>query len=69
MEDLRAFLLEERLREGWEPRARGRMGLTILGLNLTLLRVELGVREEVDGSLKGVMAHGEGASEAKQAGV
>ena len=55
--DSRAFLLEERLPEGWEPRVRHRMGLTMAELNRTLLRVELGIREEVDGSLDKLTAH------------
>ena len=57
IEDLRPFLREERLPEGWEPRVRHRMGLTRAELNRTLLRVELGIREEVDGSLDKLTAH------------
>ncbi|KAH9956338.1 Cloroperoxidase [Russula dissimulans] len=46
--DLYTFLTEERLPDGWESRARDRMGLTLLGFNRTIFRVELGVKEEVN---------------------
>lgn len=49
--DLRVVLGEERLPEGWEPRFRRRMGLTILEFNFTVLPVELSVKEEADGSI------------------
>ncbi|KAL7284618.1 hypothetical protein ACG7TL_001913 [Trametes sanguinea] len=52
IQDLRPFLLEERLPDGWEPRVRHRMGLTILEFNSTVaLPVELSIKEEVDGSI------------------
>ena len=51
VEDLRAFLLEERLPDGWEPRVRHRAGLTMIEINLTIGKVEFGVEEEVDGSM------------------
>ena len=51
MDDLRPFLTEERIPDGWEPRVRHRMGLTMLEFNNTVLPVELGIREEVDGSI------------------
>jgi hypothetical protein len=44
--DLRTFLLEERLPEGWEPRVRTPYGLTIGSFNKTVLRVELGIKEQ-----------------------
>ncbi len=41
MKDLEPFLVEERLSEGWEPRAMSRKGLTILALNAsTVIKVE-----------------------------
>ncbi|TBU52498.1 Cloroperoxidase [Dichomitus squalens] len=49
--DLRAFLGEERLPDGWEPRTRHRMGLTMTEINLKIAHVELGVKEEVDGTM------------------
>ena len=52
MDDLRPFLTEERLPEGWESRIRHRMGLTIFEFNTTVLPVELGIPEEVDGSFE-----------------
>ncbi|OBZ76317.1 putative sterigmatocystin biosynthesis peroxidase stcC [Grifola frondosa] len=51
--DLRTVLLEERIPEGWQPRIRHPMGLTMTAFQLTVLRVELGIREEVDGSFAG----------------
>ncbi|KAI0772774.1 chloroperoxidase-like protein [Trametes elegans] len=51
VQDLRVILSEERLPEGWEPRFRRRMGLTILEFNFTVLPVEFSVKEEVDGSI------------------
>ena len=51
MADLRAFLLEERLPEGWEPRARARMGYGMTTMFAKIARIELGVEAEVDGSL------------------
>ena len=52
VKDLRPFLTEERLPDGWEPRIRHRMGLTSLEFNGTVLKVELGIKEEVDSSLQ-----------------
>ena len=49
--DLKSILGEERLPEGWEPRVRHRMGLTILEFNFTAIPVELNIKEEVDGSI------------------
>ena len=49
--DLRAFLGEERLPDGWEPRTRHRMGLTMTEINLKIAHVELGVKAEVDGTM------------------
>ncbi|KAI0672349.1 chloroperoxidase-like protein [Trametes maxima] len=51
VDDLRVILGEERLPEGWEPRFRRPMGLTILEFNFTVLPVEFSVKEEVDGSI------------------
>ena len=52
VDDLQVILSEERLPEGWESRVRKPYGLTILTLNLVILPVELGIREDewaVDG--------------------
>ncbi|KAI0052269.1 Cloroperoxidase [Auriscalpium vulgare] len=49
--DLHVFLTEERLPAGWEPRVRDRMGLTIGAFNRTVMRVELGIEEEVKGPI------------------
>ncbi|OSC99749.1 Cloroperoxidase [Trametes coccinea BRFM310] len=51
VQDLRPILSEERLPDGWEPRVRHRMGLTMLEFNFTVLPVELSIKEEVDGSI------------------
>ena len=51
VEDLHAFLGEERLPEGWEPRTRHRMGLTMSEINMKIAHIELGVKEEVDGTM------------------
>lgn len=45
IDDLRTFLLEERLPQGWEPRIRTPYGLTIGAFNKTVLQVELNVKE------------------------
>ena len=45
IEDLRTFLVEERLPEGWEPKIRTPYGLTIGAFNKTVLQVELGIKE------------------------
>lgn len=46
--DLHTILGQERLPDGWEPRVRTRMGLTILGFNSTVMGVEFGIQEEVE---------------------
>ncbi|KAJ4496098.1 Chloroperoxidase [Lentinula edodes] len=38
--DLRPFLIEERIPEGWEPSVRSRVGLTMAVFNLTVLPLE-----------------------------
>ncbi|KAL4072140.1 Chloroperoxidase [Scleroderma yunnanense] len=45
VEDLAAFLVEERLPQGWEPRIRSPCGLTILKFNQTITPLEWGIRE------------------------
>ncbi|KAI0717873.1 chloroperoxidase-like protein [Cerioporus squamosus] len=52
LKDIRTLLTEERLPDNWEPRVRHQMGLTMMQFNSTVMRVELGVREEVDGTLQ-----------------
>jgi len=44
--DLEPFLTEERIPEGWESRARSRMGLTFLAFNRTVSKVEKGIKED-----------------------
>ncbi|KAG0702214.1 Chloroperoxidase [Suillus ampliporus] len=46
VDDLRSFLLEERIPDGWESRVRQPYGMTIINIHKTLLRVEFGVREK-----------------------
>lgn len=45
VDDLAAFLVEERLPQGWEPRIRYPHGLTILEFNQTIFPLERGIRE------------------------
>ncbi|KAF8841957.1 Cloroperoxidase [Paxillus ammoniavirescens] len=45
VEDLKVFLLEERLPEGWESHIRLPHGLTIASFNRTIAKVELGIKE------------------------
>ena len=47
--DLRPFLLEERIPDGWQPYDRHRMGLTMAEFNMAGLKVELGIEEELPG--------------------
>ncbi|KAI6015105.1 Chloroperoxidase [Pisolithus orientalis] len=55
VDDLRAFLLEERLPQGWEPRVRYRCGLTIFTFNQTIVPLELRIREsDWEGEASGV---------------
>ena len=61
--DLRAFLGEERLPDGWEPRKRHRMGYSMNEMNLTIGYIELGVEAEVDGSLRKQTFHPDQAAE------
>ncbi|KZV72559.1 Cloroperoxidase [Peniophora sp. CONT] len=46
--DLATILIEERLPDGWEPRVRDRFGLTMAKFNMTVMPVEMGVRDEVE---------------------
>ena len=47
LNDIYTFLTEERLPDGWESRVRDQMGLTLGTFNRTVLRVELGIEDEV----------------------
>ncbi|KAI0062473.1 chloroperoxidase-like protein [Artomyces pyxidatus] len=49
--DLHTLLTEERLPQGWEPRVRARMGLTMNAFNSSMMSVELGIKEEVEGPI------------------
>ncbi|KAG0702213.1 Chloroperoxidase [Suillus ampliporus] len=46
VDDLRSFLLDERIPDGWESRVRQPYGMTMINLSKTILRIELGVREK-----------------------
>ncbi|KAG1729478.1 Chloroperoxidase [Suillus paluster] len=60
--DLRTFLLDERLPEGWESRARQAHGITMTGLSLgTVSKVEFGVREKDWAGAAREAAEGQGA--------
>jgi len=50
VKDIRPFLLEERLPAGWQPTERHQMGLTLTAFQSTVMRIELGIKEEVGGS-------------------
>ncbi|KAI0772773.1 chloroperoxidase-like protein [Trametes elegans] len=50
-QDLGVILREERLPDGWEPSFRRPMGLTFLEHVATVVPLEFGIKEEVDGSL------------------
>jgi hypothetical protein len=45
VEDIKVFLLEERLPEGWESHIRLPHGLTIASFNRTIVKLELGIKE------------------------
>ncbi|OCH84558.1 Cloroperoxidase [Obba rivulosa] len=51
VKDLAPWLLEERIPDGWEPRVRDNMGLTLSKLNITTTQIELGIEEEVRGAM------------------
>jgi len=44
VDDIEIMLLEERFRDGWEPRCRGRMGFTMAQFHLRTLQIELGIK-------------------------
>lgn len=44
VDDLTVVLKEERIPEGWEPRYRGRNGLTLGIFNETTIALELGIK-------------------------
>ncbi|CAA7266277.1 unnamed protein product [Cyclocybe aegerita] len=46
VDDLKTILVEERLPEGWESRARKPFGLTMATFNRTVLKVEMGISEK-----------------------
>ena len=66
MSDLRSFLLEERLPEGWEPRVRHRAGLTMLEINKTIGQIEFGVPQEVDGEMSAPRPAAAGSGSSKK---
>ncbi|TFY63855.1 heme-thiolate peroxidase [Rhodofomes roseus] len=50
--DLRPMLLEERIPDGWQPRIRNPGGLTMATFQTTVIKVELGIKEEVEDTLR-----------------
>ncbi|KAJ3478834.1 heme-thiolate peroxidase [Meripilus lineatus] len=52
IDDIRPFLLEERIPTGWQPRILNRFGLTVLKFNQTVFKVELGIKEELSSEKK-----------------
>lgn len=50
VKDLRTFLLEERLPDGWQPRIRHPYGLTMAEFNALGIKIELGITEELPDS-------------------
>ena len=44
--DLKSFLIEEKLPEGWESRVRSRWGMTFAKFNLTVLPLEFSISEK-----------------------
>lgn len=44
-DDLDVMLKEERFPEGWQPRIRGKMGLTMATLNVAAFKIESGARK------------------------
>ena len=44
--DLKSFLIEEKLPEGWESRVRSRWGLTFAKFNLTVIPLEFSTSEK-----------------------
>lgn len=47
VKDLRPFLLEERIPDGWQSRIRTPFGLTMAEFNPVVMSVELGIKEEL----------------------
>jgi hypothetical protein len=47
VKDLRPFLLEERIPDGWQPRVLYPMGLTMAEFNWMAMQIEMGVKEEL----------------------
>lgn len=45
MDDLRSILIEERIPDGWESRARSRRGLTFIASIFIILGIKRGVNE------------------------
>ncbi|KZT63476.1 chloroperoxidase-like protein [Daedalea quercina L-15889] len=52
VKDLYPMLLEERIPDGWQPRIRHPGGLTMTTFQFTVAKVELGVKEEVEDTLR-----------------
>jgi hypothetical protein len=43
---LRSFLIDEKIPAGWEPWPKSRMGITMVQFNLTVAKVEWGIKED-----------------------
>jgi len=52
VKDLYPFLLEERIPDGWQPLIRNPGGLTLTTFQRTVLKVEFGIKEEVEDTLR-----------------
>jgi len=61
VKDLRPFLLEERIPEGWQSRSLAPMGLTMGTFNKTVIQVEMGIKEEVPEPVLAALGAGEHA--------
>ena len=66
IQDLRVFLTDERLPDGWQPRVLHPMGLTMAEFNKTALKVEFGIASELPPSFGlGPVGGGVGADKKK----
>ncbi|KAI0073601.1 Cloroperoxidase [Panus rudis PR-1116 ss-1] len=62
VQDLRPWLLEERIPDKWQPRILSPMGLTFAEFNSTVFRVELGIKEELPPALASALGDHDTAS-------
>ncbi|KAJ7651399.1 hypothetical protein FB45DRAFT_1079219, partial [Roridomyces roridus] len=62
VDDLETFLMEERIREGWEPKALEHSGITFVKFNRTAVAVEKGIKEDLPEFEREVKEGGGGTS-------